>query len=326
MRLHGLLTALLLAAACSTEPVPVPPGPDAGIDAPFDGSHVAPGPDAAIDAPFDGSHVAPGPDVGTAGPDANVLADASDDSADAAEIPDAGERPDAATPGPDAGPAGDTGPRPYADIEHLSDTALITALYDRVKGHTSLDYDDGSKIVMTAPGGFDVINGKVECIYSGQQFDSNQLDKEGGFNMEHSWPKSEGAGSRPAESDLHHLFPSERGINSSRSSYDFGFTSCTTNCKAEAGGSKLGPIVGGTALVFEVRPERRGDIARAHFYFSVRYNLHIPSAEEAALRQWNVSDPPDDRERARNLAIEVHQKKRNPFVERPDFVDQIADF
>jgi endonuclease I len=323
MRLHGLLlVALVFAAGCSTEPVPVAPGSDAALES-TDATQV--GPDAGLPSP-DAAQVSA--DVGSDPSDAGeVLADAAEPADAGAEPADAAvEPPDAAQAGVDAGPAGDTGPRPYQDIEHLSDTALKTALYDLVKGHTSLDYDTGSKIVMTAPGGFDVINGKVECIYSGLQFDSNQLDQEGGFNMEHSWPKSEGAGSRPAESDLHHLFPSERNINSSRSSYDFGFTSCTTTCKAEAGGSKLGPIVGGTALVFEVRPERRGDIARAHFYFSVRYSLHIPSTEEATLRQWNVSDPPDDRERARNLAIEAIQKKRNPFVDRPDFVDRIADF
>jgi len=316
MRIHWLLLPLLAAMACSSGPV-AGPETDSGVEPEDTGT--LPGLDGAV-LPSDAATVSPGLDASSTG------LDAAGPSADAGLPSDAAEGLDASSPGADAGPAGDTGPRPYSNLDGLRDTALKDALYELVKGHTALNYDNGSKVVMTGPGGFDVINGKVECLYSGGQYDSNQIDTEGGFNMEHSWPKSDGAGSMPAESDLNHLFPTERGINSARSSYEFGFTSCTTNCKAEAGGSKLGPIVGGTALVFEVRPERRGDIARAHFYFAVRYKMHIPAGEETALRTWNQTDPPDDRERARALAIEVHQKKRNPFVERPDFVDQIADF
>jgi hypothetical protein len=266
------------------------------------------------------------------GPDEEAIGDAGlpelDGGADASQPPfeDAGEQ-DAGLPEPDAGdPSPDAGARPYQDLESLRGPALEAALYDLVKNHISLNYDSGSKVAMVGPDGFDVIDGKVECIYSGALFNPSQLDTEGGFNMEHSWPKSDGAGSRPAESDLHHLFPAERYINGSRGNFPFGDTSCTTDCRAEAGGSKLGPITGGTSLVFQVRPQRQGDIARAHFYFAVRYQMNIPAQEEEALRRWNIADPPDDRERARNLAIEVYQKKRNPFVERPDFVDRIDDF
>ncbi len=48
--------------------------------------------------------------------------------------------------------------------------------------------------------------------------------------------------------------------------------------------------------------------------------------QEAALRAWNDSDPPDALEQARNDAIEGYQKNRNPFVDRPDFVAKISDF
>ncbi|HEY3450563.1 MAG TPA: endonuclease [Myxococcales bacterium] len=262
-------------------------------------------------------------------PSAADAAGAGVDAQPAAADGGAGPEPaDAATPSPDAEvPAGDAGPRPYEQLETLRDEALKAALYDLVKGHTALDYDTGSKVAMTDPGGFDVVDGKVECIYSGLQFDPSQRDVSGGFNMEHSWPKSDGAGSMPAESDMNHLFPAERDINGARASYYFGDTDCTTDCLYQGGGSKLGIATGSTTLrVFQVRPERQGDLARAHFYFAVRYQMHIPDSEEAALRRWNAADPPDDRERARALAIEGYQKKRNPFVFRPDFVDLISDF
>lgn len=313
--LLGLALALGL-SACPGEP------PATFADAAPEDAAVGPElPDAALPPGPDAS--SPAPDAGPPGADAETSLDGGDTQADAAV------QPADATPHPsDAGaPGGDTGPRPYEQLESLRDDALKTALYDLVKGHTALDYDDGSKVVMTDPGGFDVVDGKVECIYSGLQFDPSQRDVEGGFNMEHSWPKSDGAGSMPAESDMNHLFPSERDINNARASYYFGDTDCTTDCLYQAGGSKLGIAAGSTTLrVFQVRPERQGDIARAHFYFAVRYQMYIPDSEEAALRRWNVADPPDDRERARALAIEVWQKKRNPFVERPDFVDLIADF
>ncbi|MFZ5949748.1 MAG: endonuclease, partial [Candidatus Rifleibacteriota bacterium] len=37
-------------------------------------------------------------------------------------------------------------------------------------------------------------------------------------------------------------------------------------------------------------------------------------------------DPVDEEEKARNDRIENIQHNRNPFVDRPDFVDQISDF
>ena len=79
-------------------------------------------------------------------------------------------------------------------------------------------------------------------------------------------------------------------------------------------------------MIFEVRPKFRGDIARAHFYFAVRYNQPIPQDEENILRAWHHEDPVDARERKRNNEIEKVQLNRNCFVDRPDFVDLIADF
>lgn len=333
------LAAVALAALCACGSQPEP----------FDGADAGATEDAATESGTDAN--APSHDAGPQSPDAGPTADtglaeesdagatgtdAGQEPPDASqESPDASAPADASLPPPDAGPEADAGARPYQELENLRDSALKAALYDRVKGHTALSYDNGSKPAMfggTVAGnpvpGFDVINGKVECIYSGLLFDPSLLDAQTGtfFNVEHSWPKSNGAGSPPAESDMHHLFPSESRINSARSSNDFGNTDCTTTCSASAGGSKLGPIIGGTKNVFQVRDLRKGDIARAHFYFSVRYQMAIPPAEETALRGWNQDDPPDDRERARNLAIETFQHNRNPFIERPDFVNLISDF
>jgi endonuclease I len=84
--------------------------------------------------------------------------------------------------------------------------------------------------------------------------------------------------------------------------------------------------IDGQPFVFEVRPGFRGDIARAHFYFAVRYDLNIPPAEEVVLREWHCADPPDLEELIRNDLVENAQQNRNPFVDRPRLVDAISDF
>ena len=68
---------------------------------------------------------------------------------------------------------------------------------------------------------------------------------------------------------------------SQRSSLAFGVTSCVgpAQCPYADGGSERGLDARGTQ-VFEVRAAYRGDVARAHFYFSVRYSLPIPSADD----------------------------------------------
>jgi deoxyribonuclease-1 len=219
--------------------------------------------------------------------------------------------------------------RPYTDIEHLRDDALKSALYDLVKNHTALSYDGAREAIFTvAGGGVDVVGGQIECIYTGQKVQADGTTAPGGFNTEHSWPKSEGADTAPAQSDLNHLFPTDASANSYRGNLPYGNTGCAASgsCSWSVGGSMIGEVLGGSGKVFQVRPERRGDIARAHFYFAVRYQMAIPWLEETWLRAWNYADPPDTRERDRADAIQGLQSKRNPFVDRPDFVEYIADF
>jgi endonuclease I len=54
--------------------------------------------------------------------------------------------------------------------------------------------------------------------------------------------------------------------------------------------------------------------------------MEIFHYQEQALKAWNALDPPDARERLRNDAIEALQDKRNPFIDRYDFVERISDF
>jgi len=215
---------------------------------------------------------------------------------------------------------------PWANTDGLSNGALKTALRGLVDDQRVFTYNQSRDLMYGRAATIDVHDGMIECVYTGRMVRPDGSRTPGGFNTEHSWPRDEGADVEPMVSDLHHLFPTDDNANGARATYNFGETSCTSQCEYSNGGSMLGPNAEGGGLVFEVRPARRGDIARAHFYFAVRYDRAISTAEEAVLRRWHDEDPVDDLERGRNDAIERFQRNRNPFVDRPDFVDRIDNF
>ncbi len=144
------------------------------------------------------------------------------------------------------------------------------------------------------------------------------------INTEHTWPQSRFTTRFPKEtqkSDLHHLFPSDSQINSHRSSLRFGnvvdemeHLKCPQN--------KLGKQSSGET-VFEAPAAHKGNIARAIFYFAVRYQMRVSPTEEAALREWNKEDPVDAAEFERNNGIESLQGNRNPFIDFADLADHI---
>ncbi len=210
---------------------------------------------------------------------------------------------------PDLDAAGDF----YADCANSRNDGLKEELYRKINNHVSVGYQSAQDIVFTD---IDNHDGYVECVYTGRKLKTNCEPSATNMNIEHTWPQSQGA-TGIAKCDLHHLFPSDSKANGIRGNNPFGNVSHPT---WEQGGSKT------DKHVFEVRPEQRGDTARGKFYFSVRYRMPIPPQEEKVLRQWHKEDPVTDAERKRNDRIENYQHNRNPFVDRPDFVDMINDF
>lgn len=148
------------------------------------------------------------------------------------------------------------------------------------------------------------------------------------INAEHTWPQSRFTGKYPNElqkSDMHHLFPTDSQMNSVRGNGWFGEVvkdTKTLKCKNVRYGT---PAEGGQE-VFEPPTWHRGNLARALFYFSTRYDLPIDPRLEAVLRKWNHDDPVDDEERDRNEKILALQGNRNPFIDYPELVDRISDF
>jgi deoxyribonuclease-1 len=147
-------------------------------------------------------------------------------------------------------------------------------------------------------------------------------------NVEHTWPQSQFSRrylKEKQKSDLHHLFPTDSEMNSRRSSYDFGVVVQDQRKPLKCSNSSLGESAGGNT-VFQPPASHRGNVARAMFYFAVRYEMNIDPEEEATLREWSHQDPIDDFERNRNQRIFEMQKNRNPFIDFPGLEDSIANF
>ncbi|MBV2167604.1 MAG: endonuclease [Bdellovibrio sp.] len=141
------------------------------------------------------------------------------------------------------------------------------------------------------------------------------------MNVEHTWPQSEGANG-DAKSDLHHLFATTSSTNSMRSSLPF----CDVQIvKWEADQSKRG-YNEYSEHCFEPPQNHKGNVARALFYFAIRYDKSIDEHQEKVLRRWHVMDSVDQDELDRNHLIEKYQNNLNPFIEHPELVEQIDNF
>ena len=128
-----------------------------------------------------------------------------------------------------------------------------------------------------------------------------QIPSHSVINCEHTWPQSKFSRRFPKglqKSDLHHLYPTDSFANSVRGNYNFDEVNglsvsddCTASHTEGHGGN------------FEPPREHKGNVARALFYFSVRYNISIHHAQEELLRKWHEMDPVDTKERNRNDSL-----------------------
>jgi len=168
-------------------------------------------------------------------------------------------------------------------------------------------------------GSIDNVNGDVTCVYTARvaTFNTRPGANSNNFNCEHTFPQGFFSQGLPMRSDIHHLFPTDVTSNSQRGNLKFGVVSGTPSWSN--GGSKKG---GG---VFEPRDPHKGDVARALFYFVVRYQDYSNHVEgqEAILRDWYYNDLPDAKETQRNDDIFAVQNNRNPFVDYPQFLKRI---
>jgi endonuclease I len=240
----------------------------------------------------------------------------------------------------------------YAPAEGLAGEGLKAALNAVITGHSSLTYSqvwDNIRLIDADP---DQAN-NIFLIYSGFSIPYTS----GIWNREHVFPQSFGTGSTsssafsngPGYTDLHHLFPSDSGVNSARSNLYFDYSVNGQSVPNAPGVTRDNDS-------FEPNDGDKGRIARVMFYMDVRYegeDLERPTGSQTPnlrlgnfpnrntytmgrldpLLEWNRKFGPDQRERRRNHLIQeggriglrnyAGQGNRNPFVDYPELADAI---
>jgi hypothetical protein len=236
----------------------------------------------------------------------------------------------------------------YDGTAGLTGYALLVALHNIIKGHTSLSYT----FTATAFHNTDKRpDGNVWDVYSDvpggtppYEFVFGPLGSGGSegiaYNREHSFPQSWFGGSvLPMYSDLWIIYPTDSKVNGERGNFPYGKVGSAT--WTSLNGTKLGNCVspGFSGTCFEPIDGYKGDLSRSQFYVSTRYfnedsswpggastnkSQMLPWAANQYLA-WSIADPVSWKERVRNAAIYEYQHNRNPFVDHPEFVSAIYD-
>jgi endonuclease I/chitodextrinase len=160
------------------------------------------------------------------------------------------------------------------------------------------------------------------------------------YNREHIVPQSLFSEASPMKNDIHTVRATDGKVNGMRSNYPFGMVGTSTFTSLN--GSKLGNSVspGYFGTVFEPINEFKGDVARMIFYFVTRYegqlstfstgdmlgNSPYPGLQNWQQQQlllWNAQDPVSAAEITRNNASYTFQGNRNPFIDNPQWANDI---
>lgn len=183
------------------------------------------------------------------------------------------------------------------------------------------------------------VNDSLECVYTGHKL---YMDPEkdptttvfmngadNGINTEHTYPRSKGAGSGNARSDMHHLFPTRAMVNEERSNFPFAEIPDEEATKwfwkdqtlIDKPDKNLDLYSEWRWQKFEPRESFKGNIARAVMYFYTMYKTQADMEDPdyfwdmlPDLCQWHFSDPVDSAEYTRTNLIAKWQQYPNPFV------------
>ncbi len=232
----------------------------------------------------------------------------------------------------------------YSAAEGKTGEELVSTLHSIIKDHTELSYTGLWSAFYETDKRDD---GKVWDMYStcNFTFGDDQDNGTGGtseceyYNREHSFPRSWFGGAvAPMNTDLFHLYPTDKKVNSIRADFPYGNVSSATYTSSN--GSKLGTSVSGySGTVFEPANEYKGDFARSYFYMATRYYNQISSWNSEMLNgtnfptyaswalntllQWHQNDPVSLKEIERNNVIyKDFQHNRNPFIDNPNLVQR----
>ena len=246
----------------------------------------------------------------------------------------------------------------YSSANGQSGDALRTALMNIIDGHTVVSYDNLKELYKysdTKENDADTRNMLIdiysECTYTpGSGYCGSGSC--GGYNREHSVPKSWFNEASPMYSDAFHLYPTSCYVNSYRGNYALGECSggekCTSNGMTEALGRRGSCTYPGySAVVYEPDDKYKGDLARTYFYMATRYadkcsswsggmfgsdNNGFQTWAINMLLEWHRADPVSEKEKIRNEAIfgntkyntgAYSQGNRNPFIDYPCLAEYI---
>ncbi|PLX16466.1 MAG: hypothetical protein C0599_15270 [Salinivirgaceae bacterium] len=244
-------------------------------------------------------------------------------------------------------------PAGYYDAATGTGYTLKTQLYNIIDGHSAQTYsslwihfqttevdnyyeNDGSPLDMYSenPTGTDPYNWVFVTDQCGSYTGEGSC-----YNREHSFPKSWFNDASPMYTDLFHLYLTDGYVNGQRSNLPFGEvgTASWTSQNGSKKGTSSYPGYSGT--VFEPIDEFKGDFARTYFYMATRYENVVSgwsspmlngSSDQvyedwalSMLLEWHANDPVSQKEIDRNNAVYGIQGNRNPFIDHPEFVNQI---
>jgi endonuclease I len=187
-------------------------------------------------------------------------------------------------------------------------------------GQVTCDYYQSKQGIYTS---FDLEDDNtVECVYTGERVRIlGGSPEDDSMNIEHTWPRSEGAETGDADCDVHHLFPTMANANTRRESHPLG--TVTGSVSWSDGGSRVGAGSGGT--VFEPRDEHKGNAARSMLYVWLQYDYAPNSTQRTLYQSWSELDPVTARDRERDAAIGRYQGNHNPFVACPTLTGRMLD-
>ena len=215
---------------------------------------------------------------------------------------------------------------------------LVQSLVTNYKPANVLNYEEAREAMYKYIWNYE---DSVRCVYTSHALPlspevSNpifQLSMFGSLNgiiCEHTYPRSKGAETGNALSDMHHLVPARLGANLARNNFPFveipdqetSMWLYKTESNSNIPSSNIELYSEQKIGVFEPREDFKGNIARNVFYFFTMYRDQALAADpdffeeqRPFLCEWHYLDPVDEKEYDRSHKIAEYQDGMpNPFV------------
>lgn len=200
---------------------------------------------------------------------------------------------------------------------------------------SDLGYDDAREAMYST---VDEVGGMIHCVYTDFEQTASVTTYPNPINVEHVVPQSLFGSQSPMRSDLHNLRPAHGSANSARSNHPYSeVDDLAANWYGiDAGGAYVSTPTQPSpdenyserdGSLWEPQEDRKGDIARAVFYFFTVYHHQAGDISIVGdinlLKIWHQADPADAIEIERNNRAETAQGNRNPYVDYPDLVDDV---